>query len=88
VLRPAPACPARPWGFLGGVPMVRRPALRPVFALLALLAALTPVVALADRPGQGQPLGIDWTPIVFWVIVGSVILGGFLLGLIIDWGNR
>ena len=68
--------------------MLRRSALRPLFALVALLAALTPVAVFADRPGLGQPLGVDWTPIIYWAIVGSVILGGLLLGLLIDWGNR
>jgi|GEM_PF-1902295 len=68
--------------------MARRFLSAPAFAVLAVLLALTPAAALADRPGEGQPFGIDWTPIVWWVLVGLVILGGFLLGLIIDWGNR
>jgi hypothetical protein len=68
--------------------MVRRFLSAPAFAVLAVLLALTPAVALADRPGEGQPFGIDWTPILWWVLVGLVILGGFLLGIIIDWGNR
>lgn len=68
--------------------MLRRSVLRPLVALVALFAALTPVLAFADRPGLGQPLGVDWTPIVYWAIVGAVILGGFLLGFLIDWGNR
>ncbi|HZU77159.1 MAG TPA: hypothetical protein VFA70_10375 [Dehalococcoidia bacterium] len=62
---------------------------RPALLLLAAWAALLPAMALAaGGPGEGQPFGIDWTPIVFWVIVGGVIVGGFLLGVLIDWGNR
>ncbi len=68
--------------------MLRRSHARSLAAVLALLAALTPAAVLADRPGQGQPFGIDWTPIVFWAIVLAVIFGGFVLGLLIDWGNR
>jgi peptidoglycan/LPS O-acetylase OafA/YrhL len=68
--------------------MVRRLLSRPVIALLSCLIALAPAAALADPPGKGQPFGIDWTPIVFWVLVGGVMLLGLLLGLLIDWGNR
>lgn len=68
--------------------MVRRFFSRPFLAVLSLLLALTPVAAYADRPGLGQPFGIDWTPIIFWLVVGAVILGGFLLGVLVDWGNR
>ncbi len=67
--------------------MVRRLLSRPVIALLSIVLALAPVAVYA-RPGEGQPFGIDWTPIVFWVLVGAVILGGFVLGVLIDWGNR
>ena len=67
--------------------MVRRLLSRPVIALLSIVLALAPVAAYA-RPGEGQPFGIDWTPIVFWALVGAVILGGFVLGVLIDWGNR
>lgn len=69
--------------------MIRRLPLRQFVALLTLLIALTPLGAYAaGGPGAGQPLGIDWTPIVFWVLVGGITLGGLLLGLLIDWGNR
>jgi hypothetical protein len=68
--------------------MVRRLLSRPFIALLSVVLALAPVAAYAARPGEGQPFGIDWTPIVFWAIVGAVILGGFVLGVLIDWGNR
>ena len=68
--------------------MVRRLLSRPLIAVLSAWLALMPALALADRPGVGQPWGIDWTPIVFWAIVGGVILGGFALGFLIDWGNR
>ncbi len=68
--------------------MLRRVLSRPVIALFSCLMALTPALAYADRPGQGQPFGIDWTPIVFWVLIGGVMLAGLLLGLLIDWGNR
>jgi len=67
--------------------MARRLLSRPFIAVLSLVLALTPVLAFA-RPGEGQPFGIDWTPIVFWVVVGAVIGGGFLLGILVDWGNR
>jgi hypothetical protein len=67
--------------------MIRRLLSRPFTVLIALLLAMTPVAAYA-RPGEGQPLGVDWTPIVFWAIVGGVISAFFLLGLLIDWGNR
>lgn len=67
---------------------IRTRLLRPLLALLALLAALTPTLVLAVRPGEGQPFGIDWTPIVFWAIVGAVLLGGLLFGILVDWGNR
>ncbi len=67
--------------------MVRRLLSRPLIALLSLLLALTPV-ALYARPGEGQPFGIDWTPILFWAVVGGIIFGGFLLGVLIDWGNH
>ncbi|MHB8575875.1 MAG: hypothetical protein ACYDCQ_11165 [Dehalococcoidia bacterium] len=68
--------------------MIRRLVSRPLVAVLSLLLALTPVAALAADPGAGQPLGIDWTPIVFWAVVVAVIAGGLLLGLLVDWGNR
>lgn len=69
--------------------MIRRQVARPLAALLALLLALAPAAALAaNDPGAGQPLGIDWTPIVFWAVVGAVVFGGLLLGLLVDWGNR
>lgn len=58
------------------------------FGFVAALAALTPTLALAARPGEGEPFGIDWTPIVFWAIIGAVLTGGLLFGLLIDWGNR
>jgi hypothetical protein len=58
------------------------------FAAVAGLAALAPTVALSARPGEGEPFGIDWTPIVFWAIIGAVLTGGLLFGLLIDWGNR
>lgn len=58
------------------------------FAAVAALAALAPTLALAARPGEGEPFGIDWTPIVFWAIIGAVLLGGLLFGLLVDWGNR
>jgi hypothetical protein len=67
--------------------MIRRLLSRPFAALLASLLAITPAAAYA-RPGEGQPFGIDWTPIVFWAIVGGVITLFFVLGLLIDWGNR
>jgi len=67
--------------------MVRRLFSRPLIALLSCLLALAPVAAYA-RPGEGQPFGVDWTPILFWAIVGGVVAGGFLLGVLIDWGNR
>ncbi len=57
-------------------------------AAVAVLVALAPTVVLAARPGEGEPFGVDWTPIVFWVIVGAVLLGGLLFGLLIDSGNR
>jgi len=87
-MRSTPVCAQRATGTMEGAAMVRRSALRPLLALVSLLVALTPAVALADRPGLGQPFGIDWTPIVFWAIVGGVITGGFVLGILIDWGNR
>lgn len=68
--------------------MVRRLLSRPFLAVLSLLLALTPVAVYADHPGAGQPLGIDWTPILFWLLVGAIILGGFLLGILVDWGNH
>jgi hypothetical protein len=66
----------------------RRLRLRPVLMLLSAWLALVPALALANRPGEGEPFGVDWTPIVFWALVGAVILGGLLLGLLIDSGNR
>jgi len=67
--------------------MVRRLSSRPFVAVFALVLALTPAAVLAG-PGEGQPFGIDWTPIVFWAIVAGVIILFFLFGLLIDWGNR
>ncbi len=70
--------------------MFRRLLSAPIVAFMAALFALTPVGvhAAGNGPGAGQPFGIDWTPIVFWVIVGGVIIAGFALGILIDWGNR
>jgi hypothetical protein len=61
---------------------------RPLLMLLSAWLALVPALALANRPGDGEPFGVDWTPIVFWAVVGGVIMGGLLLGLLIDSGNR
>jgi hypothetical protein len=68
--------------------MVRRLLSRPLIAVLSVWLALMPALAFADRPGTGQPFGVDWTPIVYWGIIGGVMLGGLALGLLIDWGNR
>jgi len=65
--------------------MIRRLLSQPLIAALSLLVALTPVAAYAK---VDQPFGIDWTPIVFWGLVIGITLGGFLLGVLIDWGNR
>ena len=68
--------------------MIRRLPSRPFSVVIAVWLALFPALAFADRPGVGQPFGVDWTPIVFWAIVLGVIFGGFMLGILIDWGNR
>ncbi len=70
--------------------MFRRLLSAPIVALMAALLGLTPVAvrAAGNGPGAGQPFGIDWTPIVFWVIVGGVIIAGIAFGFLVDWGNR